>query len=226
MNANAQTGDTQDAARLRALLSQLNWLNALNDEPANGVYEYQFHSDAHITGEFTSGLGPYSFLNTVPIPDTPGIVTAPIILRLVDHLPEYRPDMSKKDETFYHGGTMVDELAALSSLCIGARIMAGGESRRFEPGKDPMGRPCAWDYKPAPFLRVRPGRYVLPSITGTHSLDNLNMLKSIPKISPERYVNLIRSPRLVARASLSRGMQGPGGHPVPAQSVLSPSRHA
>lgn len=76
----------------------------LNDEPANGVYEYQFHSDAHITGEFTSGLGPYSFLNTVPIPDTPGIVTAPIILRLVDHLPEYRPDMSKKDETFYHGG--------------------------------------------------------------------------------------------------------------------------
>ncbi|WP_347275762.1 hypothetical protein [Candidatus Kuenenia sp.] len=193
MNANAQTGDTQDAARLRALLSQLNWLNALNDEPANGVYEYQFHSDAHITGEFTSGLGPYSFLNTVPIPDTPGIVTAPIILRLVDHLPEYRPDMSKKDETFYHGGTMVDELAALSSLCIGARIMAGGESRRFEPGKDPMGRPCAWDYKPAPFLRVRPGRYVLPSITGTHSLDNLNMLKSIPKISPERYVNLIRS---------------------------------
>jgi hypothetical protein len=76
MNANAQTGDTPDAVRLRALLSQLNWLNALNNEPANGVYEYQFYSDAHITGEFTSGLDPYSFLNTVPIPDTPGIVTA------------------------------------------------------------------------------------------------------------------------------------------------------
>jgi len=193
MNGNAQPYETQGAVPLRALLSQLNWLNALNDEPRNGVYEYRFYSDAHITGEIASGLGPYSFLNTVPIPHTPGTVTAPIILRLVDHLPEYRPDMSKRDEAFYHGGTMVDELAALSSLCIGARIMAGGESRRFEPGQDPLGRPCSWDYKPAPFLRVRPGRYVLPAITGTHSLSNLEMLHSIPIISPERYVNLVRS---------------------------------
>jgi hypothetical protein len=193
MNANTQTGKTPEAVHLRGLPSQLNWLNALNNEPATGVYEYLFYSDAHITGEFTSGLGPYSFLNTVPIPDMPGIITAPIILRLVDHLPKYRPDMSKKDEVFYHGGRMVDELAALTSLSIGARIIAGGVSRQFEPDKDPLGRPVAWDYRPAPFFRVRPGRYVLPSIPGTHSLDKLDILNSIPKILPERYVNLIRS---------------------------------
>ncbi|MBI4773840.1 MAG: hypothetical protein HY788_06615 [Deltaproteobacteria bacterium] len=192
MNDNTQIRDTPDAVRLRALPSQLNWLNALNNEPANGVYEYQFYSDAHITGEFTSELCPYSFLNTVPMP-APGIVTAPIILRLVDHLLEHRPDMSIKDETLYHGGTMIDELAALTSLSVGARIMAGGVSRRFEPNKDPLGRPCAWDYKPAPFLRVGLGRYVLPSVAGTHSLDALEMLMSIPKIPAERYVSLIRS---------------------------------
>lgn len=197
MNTDTTTNDAPDAGKLpesqTALFSQLNWLNAIENEPSHGVYEYQFYSDAHITGEFTSGLGPYSFLNTVPIPDAPGTVSAPIVLRLVDHLRNYRPDMSKTDEKFYHGGTMVDEIAALTSLSVGVRIMAAGESRRFEHGEDPLGRPQAWDHKPPPFLRIRRGRYVLPSVSGTHSLDYLEILKSIPKIAPERYVNLIRS---------------------------------
>lgn len=197
MNGDNQTDDAPDAVQLpespTALLSQLNWLNALEKEPSYGVYEYQLYSDAHITGEFTSGLGPYSFLNAVPIPETPGTVTAPIVLRLADHLRDYRPDMSKTDETFYHGGTIIDEIAALTSLSVGVRVMSAGESRRFEPDKDPLGRPCAWDYKPPPFLRVRQGRYVLPSVSGTHSLDQLEIFKSIPKIAPERYLNLIRS---------------------------------
>jgi hypothetical protein len=176
-----------------ALLSQLNWLNSIDGEPSNGVYEYQFYSDAHIIGEYTSGLGPYSFLNTVPIPDAPGTVTAPIALRSVDHLRHYHPDMTKTDESLYHGGTMVDELAALASLSVGARIMAGGESRRFESGKDPLGRPCAWDHQPPPVLRVRQGRHVLPTVSGTHSLEHLEILNSIPKIPRDKYVNLIRA---------------------------------
>ena len=63
------------------LPSQLNWLKSLNVPDANvsAVVEYPFYSDARITGEFTDGLGPYSFLNAVPLHDGPGVVNAPII---------------------------------------------------------------------------------------------------------------------------------------------------
>ena len=75
------------------LSSQLNWLNWLSGSDIHNasVVEYPFYSDAHITGEFREGLGPYSFLNTVPFPDGLGIVNVPIILRAAIHLPGYHP---------------------------------------------------------------------------------------------------------------------------------------
>jgi hypothetical protein len=176
-----------------AALSQLNWLNVSPENTGTHIYEYPLYSDAHITGEFIDGLGPYSFLNTVPIPSEPGVVKAPIVLRVEIHLDEYRPDMSKTDESLYHGGTLVDEIAALSSVALGVRIRAGSESRRFEPGKDPHGRPCAWNDEPKPIVRVRRNRLILPSVVGTHSMDELEILKSIPLIDSDRYIHLIRA---------------------------------
>lgn len=194
----ANTSETPEApsnanVEPRALLSQLNWLRVSPDEADAPIYEYPLFSDAHVTGEVTSGLGPYSFLNSVPMPSGPGVVNAPIVLRAFFYLGEYRPDMSKKDESLYHGGTLVDEIAALASLAIGVRIRAGGETRRFEPGKDPYGRPCAWNDEPRPVVRVRRNHLVLPSVTGTHSMNPLEKLKSIPLIDPARYVSLIRA---------------------------------
>jgi len=192
----ANTPDTAEGSanvEPRALLSQLNWLRVSPDDIDTPIYEYPLFSDAHITGEVPNGLGPYSFLNAVPIPSGPGVVNAPIVLRAVIYLGEYRPDMSKTDESLYHGGTLVDEIAALASLALGVRIRAGGETRRFEPGKDPYGRPCAWNDEPRPVVRVRRNHLVLPSVTGTHSMDPLGTLKSIPLIDPARYVSLIRA---------------------------------
>ncbi len=187
--------DTNDRT---VLLSQRNWLNWRNvsDPHAAPIVEYQLYSDAHITGEFREGLGPYSFLNTVPFPDGPGIVNAPIILRAAIHLPDYHhPDMSKTDESLYHGGLWEDELAALASVALGIRIHAGGISREFEPGKDPYGQPREFQYKPKPVVRVRPHQLILPEVVGTHSMDELKILESIPHIDPDRYVNLIRACR-------------------------------
>jgi len=193
MVTTSNTPEAPSDAEPRALLSQLNWLRVSADETDTPIYEYPLFSDAHMTGEVTDGLGPYSFLNAVPIPSGPGIVNAPIVLRAVFYLGEYRPDMSKTDESLYHGGTLVDEIAALASLALGVRIRAGSETRRFEPGKDPYGRPCAWNDEPRPVIRVRRNHLVLPSVTGTHSMDPLETLKSIPLIDPARYVNLIRA---------------------------------
>lgn len=179
-------------------LSQLNWLNWLNVSDSHGapVVEYPFYSDAHITGEFREGLGPYSFLNTVPFSDGPGIVNAAIILRAAIHLPDYHPpDKWKTDESLYHGGLWEDELAALTSVALGIRIYAGGISREFEPGQDPYGQPREWQHKPKPVVRARSNQLILPSVVGTHSMDELKILESIPQIDPERYVNLIRACR-------------------------------
>ena len=183
------------------LLSQLNWLNWRNVPDAHNarVVEYPFYSDADITGEFRKGLGPYSFLNAVPFSDGPGSVNSPIILRVAIHLPGYQSsdDISEKetDESLYHGGGSEDEIAALTSVALGVRIHAGGISRRFELGQDPYGEPCEWQYDPKPIIHVRPNLLVLPSVVGTHSMDELKILESIPRIDPKQYVNLIRACR-------------------------------
>ena len=179
--------DTQTPADIgapTALLSQLNWLKASDTDAATEVCEDPLYSDAHITGEFTDGLGPYAFLNTVPLPDGPGVVNAPIVLRAAIHLYEYHPDMSKTDESLYHGGTLVDEIAALASVSLGVRIRGGGETRRFEPGKDPYGRPCAWNDEPKPIVRVRGNRLILPSVVFTAlQLDTTRRLHREPQIA-------------------------------------------
>lgn len=183
------------------LPSQLNWLNWLDvsDKDTAAVVEYPFYSDAHITDEFTDGLGPYSFLNTVPFPCSPGVVNSPIILRAAIHLPQSLPDNDKleTDESRYHGGDTVDELAALTSVALGARIRAGDESRRFESGQDRYGRPSDWRFKPKPVVYVQPNRrsLILPSVVDTHPMSQLEIMKSIPRIKPARYVNLIRACR-------------------------------
>ena len=179
------------------LSSQLNWLNWLNvSDPHNAsVVEYPFYSDARFTGNFPKGFGPYGFLNTIPFPDGPGIVNAPIILRAAIHLPDYHPDMSKRDESLYHGGFWVDEIAALISVALGVRIHAGGISREFNPGQDPYGQPCEWHYEPKPIVRIRSNQLILPSVVGERSMDELKILESMPQIDPDRYVNLIRACR-------------------------------
>ena len=64
------------------LLSQLNWQAADAGEESRGILEYPLYSDTHIVGERPDGFGPYAFLNTVPIPDGPGNVNAPIVVRI------------------------------------------------------------------------------------------------------------------------------------------------
>lgn len=179
------------------LLSQLNWLNCpgVSDKDTTTVSEYPFYSDARITGNFTDGLGPYSFLNTVPLHNAPGVINSPIILRAAIHLPQSLPDKLETDESRYHGGDFVDELAALTSVALGVRIRAGDESRQFEPGQDPYGRPFDWKLKPKPVVHVQPYQLILPSVVGEHPMSQLEIMESIPRIKPDRYVNLIRACR-------------------------------
>lgn len=185
------------------LPSQQNWLcwrNTPDSQDGVVCYEYPLYSDAHITGEYREGLGPYNFLNTVPMTIGSGMVNAPIILRTSIHLPNLPPDMSKKNEDFYHGGTLPDELAALTSVALGIRVLAGGISREFGISNDPLGQPREGWSEPKPTIPTRYHQQVLPSVAGTHSMDTLDILKTIPHIEPSRYVQLIRACRSYQQA--------------------------
>ena len=187
-----------DDALQHGLQSQVNWIQSLKESDpriAPVIHEYPLYSDAHITGDFSEGLGPYSFLNTVPGFEKPGVINAPIILRTAIHLTQQLPDMSETDESRYHGGHLADELAALTSVALGVRIRAGDISRSFERNNDPYGRPSEWKTKPKPLIHLRPNRLMLPSVVGKHSMEQLGSLKSIVKIEPARYVNLVRACR-------------------------------
>lgn len=173
-----------------------NWLAALNDRPPLGVFEYPLLTDARITGEITEGLGPYQFLNPVPLLERPGLIRASIILRAKLHMEFPSPDMTKTDSDRYHGGSLTDEIAALSSLALGIRLKSGGMTRRFEPGGDPLGRPAAWDTRPDPVVLIRSHGLLLPSAVGPHSLTDLEPLSLLPKISPLDAIALIRAVRL------------------------------
>ena len=180
------------------LPSQLNWLKMTRDlyeTPRMVMYEYILYSDAHVTGDFRTLNGPYAFLNTVPLPSNAGTINAPIVLRAEMPATKSIPDMSQTDETLYHGGELVDEVAALASLSLGIRLLNGGISREFGMDDDPYGRPREWARAPRPILRFRSSVPILPSVGGSRSLEHLERLETIPRIDPNRYVSLIRACR-------------------------------
>ena len=99
--ADTNQNSQQIADEQPTLLSQLNWQAADAGEVSRGISEYPLYSDTHIVGERLDGFGPYAFLNTVPIPDGPGNVNAPIVVRISLHLDTHLPDMSQRSESAY-----------------------------------------------------------------------------------------------------------------------------
>jgi hypothetical protein len=178
-----------------------NWKAAEADEPYLGASEYSLFTDAHITGHVQEGYGPYQFLNTIAIGNE-SQARPTIVLRMNHHL-KYDPGkltMDKTEDERYHGGYINDEAAALLSLCLGARCVAGPQTREFEPDGDPKGKPIAYfgyEHPVLPPLRNRP---IVPSARGTHNLSSLEPLKQLLQLSPEQANALVRSARLYQSA--------------------------
>jgi hypothetical protein len=118
------------------------------------------------------------------------------VLRYANHLDFANPYMRETDTTRYHGGSPPDELAALMSLALGVRAKRGGQSRIFD-GSDPLGRPVAWAGQADPvILRGGKHQFILPSAVGSHSLEDLAPLRTLPLLSAAEAVALIRAARL------------------------------
>lgn len=174
-----------------------NWKAFLDSEPLIISCEYLMHTDACLTGEVTTGLEPYLFFNLVPIDYQRGRVRAAVALRLSLHVDFGTPSMEKTEQSRYHGGWIPDELAALASLKCGVRFRAGGKTREFGANGDPKGRPVGYYAPPEPTLNMGGLRgFVLPGVTGEHSMMPIVKMKTFASLSPEQAIILVRSARL------------------------------
>ncbi len=75
-------------------------------------------------------------------------------------------------------------------------MRAGGESRCFSGLDDPLGRPIGWDHRPMPVLNLDRNELVLPEVVGEHSLEELNRLELLLRLSPPQAVAIVRAARL------------------------------
>jgi len=186
----------QDVKKI-APISFENWRAYLNSDNLVETSEYPLYTDAHITGELTENLGPYKLFNTIPLYmnnlDIPSLV-----LRL-DYYLEYdhsKIKMDKTDTSRYHGGDIVDEIAALVSLCFGFRLMAGGVTREFRID-DPKGRPVSYGsfVKQPLTFRKQDKRFILPQKLGTFNLLPNSLLTRFSELDEEDANELVRAAR-------------------------------
>ena len=180
-----------------------NWKAFMQGEELQFIAEYPLYTDAHITGEITDGLGPYSLINTVPIPNNKDSLTPNIIFRLHTYLDlSSTSDLKETDTKRYHGGRFSDEIPALISLCMGVRIKSGSVSRYFELGGDPKGRPRGPIMGQIPvMIKSSPHRgHIFPHALGTHNLESTNPIRSLPLLAPNDAIAVVRASRLYQNA--------------------------
>ncbi len=181
---------------LPAPFSYYNWRTFNNGKEPAETREWQLLSDAHFTGEIRN-LGPYNVLNAIGT-TSPGRARVALVLR-EGRCVEARGGKNARDA--YHGGRHPEEIAALLSLCTGARVKTGGWTRWFRADGDPLGQPMGSAVHIDWHLDVR--RIMLPRTVRT--INNpvkltegryAERIRTYPTLTPEVATALVKSARL------------------------------
>ena len=176
-----------------------NWKSSSSETTTINGFEVPLFTDAHITGEIEEGFGPYQFLNPIAIPRSSDSITPGVFLRIENRLEPHShstEDMHRTDSTYYHGGTLQDEIAALASLIFGVRFKSGGETREFNEGEDPRGKPILYKLNMDPILFLNGEKLIIPNARRTINLKDLDKLLSYPTISPKDAIILVKAARI------------------------------
>ena len=178
-----------------------NWQAVRNGAEASQIVEMRLYSDAWFVAE-ADGLGPYRFLNPVPATRRGSMyeLKPGIVLRVDIALP---PDATMPRVTcddHYHGGTLFDEVAALASLRLEARLVAGPVDREFGTNGDPLGRPRTHDASYVPLLPTPTQAPQMPRLHGPRALRHLADLASYPLLAPGDAAALVKAARLYQSA--------------------------
>ncbi len=190
--------------RIQGPFSYKNWKAALSGgQPGKWMHEVPLFTDAHITGEFADGIGPYQIINAGSPVRSPSRIERPLLVLRIQNFREFEiPEMSRTNDAHYHGGSEADEIAALISLCFGIPLKAGPANRIFATEGDPRGRPIAI-FSDEPIhsrLRSASGR-ILKNESTQHSLpDEARILTTLPSLAVEDAIALVRAARMYQEA--------------------------
>lgn len=181
-----------------------NWRAALDAQgPESPDFEAVLYSDATFVGEHLT-LGPYKVITTGAdaAPIMPSLVVrGETLIEMPDLVDSNTGELLQTNSDAYHGGTSVDEIAALLSLCCGVRCRAGGTARVWNIRQDPYGSPVYWDMqairRPGP-----PNVEILPLVSSRRPVlaEVEGLLLKFPRIAPNTAVALVRSARLYSNA--------------------------
>ncbi len=181
--------------------SWLNWQAMTEGRQLLEIFEVRFYSDAWFVAE-AFNLGPYDLLNTVPAVRAGRLydLKPGIVLRSEWRLlPEARVPMETNDD-HYHGGSVFDELAALVSLLLDARIVTGPVDRSFSRDGDPLGVPRGHDATYLPLLPTSHQAPQIPRLQAQRDLRDLAPFLSYSRLSADDAAALVKSARLFQNA--------------------------
>jgi hypothetical protein len=169
--------------------SYLNWHARLDNRPCSGTAEVPFYSDVfHLRGEPAEDLGPYRLQLAFPRDQH----DPALVLTIDDHLSH--GDMLRMTKTNidgFTGSSLADEVAALLSLEMGVRVMAGSVTR-YSMGERWIVR--GDDDRPV-FFPVRGERVpVLPRVAARKEVV-ASLLSQFPKLPADAATALIRAAR-------------------------------
>jgi hypothetical protein len=171
-----------------------NWQASLHGKKLIVEYEVPLFSDADIIGAVEGAWGPYDLLNPSSTRRPSQRLAPVLILRFADHIADSMEDyvpMDRTDDTLYHGGTLLDEMAALLSLCLGVRFKPGGVTRVFRPEwRDPKGHPAGWETYEDPILPP-----LVPGALGRRAIRPDLPVATLPALAVDAATALLRSAR-------------------------------
>lgn len=158
------------------------------------AFEFPLFTDARIIGELS--IGPLTLLNPVFTEQRAGFFRPAIVVRCRATIDRHERDLGKTNTDLYHGGSFLDEVAALISLTLGFRVRAGQVNREFSNQQD-QGRPRAWDHKQWPESRVVPMRPILPYSHDavTLGVGSLNSFAQLHRMQPGDAAALVKAAR-------------------------------
>ncbi len=176
-----------------------NMLAKLNGQPALTIYEAPLFTDADIVDEAKEGYEPYTFLNSV----AKSVVRKlqPAIVVRIDHClpnPILEPGNVTDDST-YHGGHSLDEVAALIALILGIRAKAGNLTREFAINGDVRGQPLYYESEWPTLLNLSDS-LLIPSLQRTVSLVDIGLFKTYTQLDISTAIAIMRCARLYQNA--------------------------
>jgi hypothetical protein len=179
---------------LEGPISFQNFLAARRGMEVLVVAEVPLYSDAYFTGEVRGQQLPFELLN--PIRSFGRQVAQSLVLRMQVRapFPEHPAYPFRQDISRFTGTDLYDELACLLSLQLGARLAAGGETRRFDGG-DPLGTPRSDIEAPRAIAWASVHeRSVIPAASRSREV-HAGLLSSLGDLEPRHALTLIRAAR-------------------------------